>query len=30
MISPNAKREMTPELILDIVSEHFNIPFQMI
>ena len=26
LISPDAKREVTPELIIDIVSEHFNIP----
>lgn len=26
MISPDNNREVTPELIIDIVSEHFNIP----
>lgn len=26
MISPNENREVTPELIIDVVSEHFNIP----
>ena len=26
MISPSQNREVTPELIIDVVSEHFNIP----
>ena len=26
LISPNENREVTPELIIDVVSEHFNIP----
>ena len=26
MISPDENREVTPELIIDVVSEHFNIP----
>ena len=26
MISPDANREITPELIINVVSEHFNIP----
>lgn len=26
LISPNQNREVTPELIIDVVSEHFNIP----
>ena len=26
IISPNENREVTPELIIDVVSEHFNIP----
>ena len=26
LISPNSNREVTPELIIDVVSEHFNVP----
>lgn len=26
MISPDANRTITPELIIDVVSEHFNVP----
>ena len=26
MISPDNNREITPDLIMDVVSEHFNIP----
>lgn len=26
MISPDDRREITPELIIDVVSEHFNVP----
>lgn len=26
MVSPDSNREVTPELIIDVVSEHFNVP----
>ena len=26
MISPNNTREITPELIIEVVSDHFNVP----